>query len=240
MPRLARRVAPGIPHHITQRGTDRQRVFLAEYDRRVYLNLLCANAASAGVRILAYCLMPNHIHLVAVPEEPDSLAIALRRTHGRYAQYFNARKLRSGHLWQNRFFSCAMDRPHLWAALRYVERNPVRAGLVERPEQFAWSSAAAHLGERDRFQILDLSFWQEVGGLPVWRDLLAQPEDTAALKQIRRATHSGQPLGDEEFKKHLARLDLGLAAEEAMPGQQSAPPSFVRQSAPTALVASGA
>ena len=239
MPRLARRVAPGIPHHITQRGTNRQLVFLTQRDRRVYLDLLRTNAEPAGVRILAYCLMPNHIHLVAIPEEPDSLAIALRRTHGRYAQYFNARKLRSGHLWQNRFFSCALDRAHLWAALRYVERNPVRAGLVELPEEFTWSSAAAHLGQRDRFRTLDLAFWQEVGGLPVWRDLLAEPEDNDIMKQIRRATHAGQPLGDEEFRRQVAHLSHGLAGEEATCEEQSGAPSVEVQVSPATLVASG-
>ena len=183
--------------------------------------------------------MPNHIHLVAIPEEPDSLAIALRRTHGRYAQYFNARKLRSGHLWQNRFFSCALDRAHLWAALRYVERNPVRAGLVQRPGEYAWSSAAAHLGEKDRFRILDLEFWQEVGGLPVWRDLLAQPEDSDALKQIRRATHAGQPLGDEELKRRITLLSRGAVSEEGTGEQQTEAAPLDGDGVTATLVASG-
>ncbi|MBA3976138.1 MAG: hypothetical protein C0504_18175 [Candidatus Solibacter sp.] len=109
MPRVARVVIPEVAHHMTQRGTGRQMVFYTRGDRVSYLRLLKENSERAGLRILAYCLMPNHIHLIAAPREAASLAVALRRAHGRYAQYFNARKLRSGHLWQNRFFSCPMD-----------------------------------------------------------------------------------------------------------------------------------
>ena len=148
-------------------------------------------------------------------------------------------RLRSGHLWQNRFFSCAMDQAHLWAALRYVERNPVRAGLVERPGEYAWSSAAPHLGEKVRFRILDLEFWQEVGGLSVWRDLLDQPEDSDALTQIRRATHAGQPLGDEEFKRQVALLSRGAISEEGAGGQPTEAARFHIDGATATLVASG-
>jgi len=158
MPRVSRRIVPGFPHHITQRGTNRQSVFYTKQDRRVYLELLRENSGMANVRILAYCLMFNHIHLVALPKELESLAVCLRRTHGRYAQYLNARRLRCGHLWQNRFYSCPMDNEHLWTALKYVELNPVRAGLAEKPEDFAWSSAAAHRSGKDSTRILDMDF----------------------------------------------------------------------------------
>ena len=164
MPRVARRIVPGFPHHITQRGTNRQIVFYTQQDRRVYLELLRENSRQAGVRILAYCLMVNHIHLIAIPEQSDGLAICLRRTHGRYAQYLNARRLRSGHLWQNRFYSCPMDNAHLWIALQYVEQNPVRAGLVEAAEAFPWSSASAHSSGKDTTRLLDMEFWSLAGG----------------------------------------------------------------------------
>ena len=131
MPRIARYVAPGVAHHITQRGTGRQLVFKSRADRRVYLDLLREQARFTDVLVLAYCLMPNHIHLIAVPFDEDSLAVLLRRVHGRFAQYFNARRARCGHLWQNRFYSCPTGPAHLWPALRYVESNPVRAGLVK-------------------------------------------------------------------------------------------------------------
>ena len=141
MARLPRVVAVGVPHHITQRGTDRQRVFFTDADREVYLSLLRTSSRETRLGILAYCLLPNHIHLVAVPEEPVSLAVALRRVHGRYAYYLNTRGGRTCHLWQNRFYSCALDTRHTRVALRYVERNPVRAGLADQPGAFRWSSA---------------------------------------------------------------------------------------------------
>jgi putative transposase len=175
MARFARAVAVGCAHHITQRGIDRQRVFFTDADRRTYLDLLGAYARQARLRVLAYCLMDNHIHLLAVPDEPASLAVALRRAHGRYALYLNARRRRTGHLWQNRFYSCALDERHLWIALRYVERNPVRASLVTRAEKYEWSSAAAHLGLTPANELLDGAFHQQAGGAPRWAGLLAEP-----------------------------------------------------------------
>jgi putative transposase len=203
MPRFARAIAVGSPHHVTQRGTDRERVFFTRADREVYLALLRSAARHARLRILAYCLMPNHIHLVAVPDEPDSLATALRRAHGRYAVYLNARRGRTGHLWQNRFYSCALDATHLSVALRYVERNPLRAALAERIEQYPWSSAAAHLSGRDPRDILDMSFWQDRGAAEDWRCLLAAPEELDAVRMLQRGTFTGRPVGSAGFIAQL-------------------------------------
>jgi len=136
MPRSSRFVAPGVAHHITQRGVARQVVFRTRLDRRVYLGLLRDQARLAELPILTYCLMSNHIHLVVVPVEAAQLAEVLQRVHGRYAQYFNGRRARCGHLWQNRFNSCPLGPAHLWTALRYVELNPVRAGLVTLAEEY--------------------------------------------------------------------------------------------------------
>jgi len=143
MPRNARVVAPGLPHHITQRGTNRQRVFVTVADRSLYLRLVRENQAEAGVRILAYCLMRNHVHFVAVPQREDSLAVLFGRANGRNAQALNIPKGRSGHLWQARFHSCALSDSHLEIALRYVEENPCRAGIAASPAEYRWSSAAA-------------------------------------------------------------------------------------------------
>ena len=203
LPRRARVVVAGVAHHVTQRGTGRQTVFLTRGDRAAYLRLLKENSERAGMRILAYCLMPNHIHLITVPDEEDSLAVGLQRAHGRYAQYFNARKLRSGHLWQNRFFSCPMDENHLWTAIRYVEMNPVRAGLAGEPAAYEWSSAAAHLSGSDARHVLDMRFWAESGGAARWVDLLADAEEEADVARLRRATHAGQPLGSKEFRERV-------------------------------------
>ncbi|TAN56117.1 MAG: transposase, partial [Rhodospirillales bacterium] len=145
MARLARVVAPGLPHHVTQRGNRRQPTFFDEGDYRLYLDLLADNAQRFGLQVWAYCLMPNHVHLIAVPEAQDSLTRALAETHRRYTRDINRRKGWKGFLWQGRFASFVLDEPHLLAAARYVETNPVRARLVEQPEDWAFSSARAHL-----------------------------------------------------------------------------------------------
>jgi putative transposase len=153
--------------------------------------------------------MTNHIHLVAIPDDTEGLALCLQRVHGRYAQYLNARRQRSGHLWQNRFFSCPLDEDHLWRVLRYVERNPVRANMVPRAWDYAWSSARVHLGEPDWRHLLDLNFWKTSERAPCnpeeWRQTLVIEEDESERRRIRRATFSGQPLGSEEFIKAWRR-----------------------------------
>ena len=124
--RVGRIVIPGVPHHITQRGNNRQDVFFVDDDRRVYLELLAAQAERFGLKLLGYCLMDNHVHLVATPAGEASLARAVGRTHFLYTQYVNRLHGRSGHLWQNRFYSCALDDEHLWNALVYVETKGQR------------------------------------------------------------------------------------------------------------------
>lgn len=200
MARNSRLIEPGLSYHVTQRGTNRENVFFTIQDRETYLVRLRANLGDAGVRVLAFCLMTNHVHLVLVPERADSLAVLFRRAHGQYAQYLNARRGRSGHLWQNRFFSCPLAGAHLWRAIRYVEANPVRAGLVRRPEEYRWSSAAVHLtGVADGSGVLDLGFWERAGGAETWRELHAAPEEPAEVNLLRRCTYSGRPYGGEEF-----------------------------------------
>ncbi len=212
MPRKARVVAPGLPHHVTQRGVGRQTVFYTNRDRQVYLGLLAQQSRLASVRILAYCLMTNHIHLVVVPEEASSLALCMQRVHGRYAQYLNARRRRSGHLWQNRYFSCPLDQQHLWAALRYVEQNPVRAGLVNSVSAYRWSSALAHLGGRDESRALDLNFWHENGGTDSWRQLIEQSIDSEVLNHLRRATYACRPCGNLDFETSLIPPELAATS----------------------------
>jgi putative transposase len=134
--------------------------------------------------------------------------------HGRYAQYFNVRRRRCGHLWQNRFNSCPLGPAHLWTALRYVELNPQRAGLVRWAEEYEWSSAKAHLSEgRDRFKILDLEFWRNEGGTENWRRLIGDPVDEVEISALRRATYAGRPFGDRDF---IAALDADRAAKRAL------------------------
>jgi putative transposase len=145
MSRIPRIVLENIPYHITQRGNGRQQVFFDPYDYQLYLDLLRRYAEDAQLRLRAYCLMPNHVHLIAAPARPNSMASALGRTHADYARHFNLKRRSCGHAWQARFFSCPLDAAHLWNAMAYVERNPVRARIVDEAGQYPWSSAGPHL-----------------------------------------------------------------------------------------------
>ena len=203
MPRRNRIVLPGVPYHITQRGVDRCEVFSSVQDRTTYLRLLRENLADAEVAILGFCLMTNHVHLVALPRREESLAVLLRRVHGRYAQYFNTRSGRTGHLWQNRFFACSLDQEHLWHTLAYVDRNPMRAGIVEDAAEYGWSSAAAHLGRADEFGVLDLRWRQGRGRAQTWPQILTEC-DAAGESNLRRCTYAGRPCGGEAFVNEMA------------------------------------
>ncbi|MDI6808990.1 MAG: transposase [Candidatus Eisenbacteria bacterium] len=205
MPRSARIVLPGIPHHITQRGNNRQDVFHTSVDRTVYLSFLTKQSVSAGLNVLGYCLMPNHVHLVATPNKADSLATAVGRTHFLYALYFNSVYNRSGHLWQNRFYSCGLDDERLWTVLRYVERNPVRASIVNVAWDYAWSSAAVHAGEAEGRGLLDLTGWREKWSPSDWKEVLGRGEEDRVLNELRSYTKQGLPLCGEEMLSSLER-----------------------------------
>ncbi len=143
MPRIARAVIPGVPHHVVQWGNNHEGVFFADDDRRAYLEFLAERAERFELEVLGYCLMTNHVHLVVRPYTEDALGKGVGRTHFRHSQYVNRFHGRSGHLWQGRFHSCALDEEHFWWALRYVEQNPVRAELVRRAWEYGWSSGPA-------------------------------------------------------------------------------------------------
>ena len=135
MVRLARVIAIDVPHHVTQRGNARRYILDRDSDRMVYLSLLREYVDLYGLSVLGYCLMSNHVHLVVIPRKATSLALVFKQTHGRYASYWNAGHKSSGHAWQGSFYSCPLDESHLWTALRYAERNPVRAGLEIRNQK---------------------------------------------------------------------------------------------------------
>ena len=132
MARMARVVAAGVPHHVTQRGNRRQQVFFSDADYQSYLTLLAISCRKTGVAVWAYCLMPNHVHLILVPRDADGLRAALADAHRRYSRDINFRQGWRGYLWQGRFASFPMDDNYLLACARYVELNPVRANLVAR------------------------------------------------------------------------------------------------------------
>jgi len=207
MPRRARLAVEGIPWHIIQRGNNRTACFYCADDYLRYLKDLAEQAAKYGCDIHAYCLMTNHVHLVATPRAEESLARALGRTHFRYTQYVNRLHGRSGHLWQNRFYSCALDEEHYPTAMAYVEQNPVRARMVRRPWRYRWSSAAAHCGQGpDRSDLLDLGRWQRRLGKNDWEKTLVEMLSKETLSAFRLNTHRGRPLASDRFMSKLESL----------------------------------
>jgi putative transposase len=207
MARLARVVVPGVPHHVTQRGNGRARTFFGDEDYALYRDLLAASCRAAEVEIWAWVLMPNHVHLILTPQDPDGLRRALAPVHRRYAGHIHARQKRSGHFWQGRFGAVAMDEPHLAAALRYVTHNPVRARLVERAQDWPWSSARAHLRRRDD-KVTSLG--PVLDRFPRFADLLEREPDPSLYERLRQAESIGRPLGDEAFLGRLERLTRRL------------------------------
>lgn len=198
--RIARAVVAGLPHHVTQRGNRRERVFFSDDDYALYRDLLGERCGKLGVAVWGWCLMPNHVHLILVPRGADGLARAVGETHRRYTSFVNARARQTGHLFQARFASVVLDENHLLAALRYVTLNPVRAGLVARPEDWPWSSARAHLGQGgDGLTVTE----PVLSRLPDFASLIAEPVAAGAFDALRRGESSGRPLGDAAFVSGL-------------------------------------
>jgi putative transposase len=218
MARLARVVIPGHPHHVTQRGNGGARTFFGDQDYVLYRDLLAEHCHAAAVEVWAWCLMPNHVHLILVPSDEDGLRRALSRVHRIYAGVIQARRKRTGHFWQGRFGAVAMDEEHLAAALRYVALNPVRARLVGRAQDWRWSSTRAHLRRRDdgltALQPIRDRF-QSFGGL------LATETDPEMFERLRAAESIGRPLGNDRF---LARLER-LSGRTLKPGKRGPKPT---------------
>ena len=216
MARLARVVAPGYPHHVMQRGSRGGEAFFDDDDYRAYLELMAERCAGAGVAVWAYCLMPSHVHLIALPEREDSLHRGIGEAHRRYARRVNARLGWSGHLWQGRFASFPVDEPHALAAARQVELGPVEAGLAMTAPAWPWSSAAAHLSGRDDglVQVAPL-----LALVDDWQAFLSKAPDEAAAEALRRHAGTGRPLGSEAFVEGLETA-LGRALR---PGRRGRP-----------------
>lgn len=215
MPRVARVVVPDLPHHATQRGNNRHDVFFTDDDRRFYLDVLDRTARSNRVAVLAFCLMTNHVHLIVVPPDAEALDRVMGQAHWRHAQTINRLHGRSGHLWQGRYFSCPLDDEHLLAAVRYVERNPVRARMVRVAEEYAWSSAKLHCGDGPGVApgLVDATTWSRRYPPETWRRMLRDPDDEALLDRIRGATRTGRPLAtDTMLSKLEARMNRRLRA----------------------------
>jgi putative transposase len=216
MSRIARVVVPGIPHHIVQRGNRRQRVFFKDSDRSYYLRLLKKYSVEARFTIWAYCLMPNHVHILGVPATPTSLAEVMSIVHWKYAFTINLRHEWRGSLWQGRFYSCPLDDPHLFAATRYIERNPVRAKLVARAEEYPWSSAQPHVnGAPD--DLLDQG--PLVVEITDWKSFVNEEESEDSLRSIRKHLMTGRPFGDDVFISRLEKM-TGRILKKMKPGRK--------------------
>jgi putative transposase len=218
MARIARLVVPGIPHHVTQRGNRRQVVFFGDGDYALYLDLLAVRLRKAAVEMWAYCLMPNHVHLILCPSAPQGLGQALGETHRRYSGYINARLRVTGHLFQSRFGSVAMDEEHLMAAARYVSLNPVRARLVKAPGDWRWSSVRAHLKGEDDGYVTVAPLLERCGGR--FAELIAEAPPAAHVAALRAAETIGRPLGTPAFLDEAARR-TGRDVRRRKPGPKS-------------------
>ena len=219
MPRQARVVIPGLPHHVTQRGNRRQPTFFGDGDYRLWLGLASEVFRAEEVEIWSYCLMPNHLHLIAAPGRPEALARAVGTTNLRYTRRVNAREGWTGYLWQGRFASFAMDDGRLLTCARYVGLNPVRAGLTARAIDWPWSSVRAHVEGRADPLLSPGPLAQRLGeAMPRFFDIDVEEE---ARRRLRRASSTGRPLGDPDW----------IRALEAQTGRRLADPPIGRPKA---------
>jgi putative transposase len=211
MARLRRLVLPGVPHHVTQRGNRREKTFFEDGDYALYLDLLADAASRANVEIWSYCLMPNHVHIVATPNDEDGLWRTFRYVHRHYTGFINARMRVTGHLWQGRFSSVAMDEVHLVAALRYIALNPVRARLVGQAQEWEWSSTGALMAAEDNDVVRVAPALERVGDFAAF---LGEDFDEAlTYTALRKAETVGRPVGSAAW----------LADLEARTGKQLTP-----------------
>ncbi len=213
---MARIVVPEYPHHVTQRGVRSLPIFRGDEDRQSYLEFMSRETQRFRVEILAWCLMTNHVHLIAVPRDERTLARAIGEAHKRYSRMRNFAEGVRGYLFQGRFGSCVLDEKHLTVPVRYVENNPVRAGMVKRAWEYPWSSARFHTGEQ-KVDVL-VKDRNLLGLAADWREFL-RGDDSGGEKDLRRATKTGRPLVDH---KHLARIEktTGRNLQKGKPGRK--------------------
>jgi putative transposase len=200
MARIARIVVPGFPHHVVQRGNRSQKVFFNEGDYREYLKLLNNYSQRFKVDILAYCLMPNHVHLIAVPQKDGSLAQAIGETHRNYTRFVNFREKWRGYLWQGRFSSYILDERYLLAATRYILLNPVKAKIVKSPWDYKWSSARHHINIENDLLVKDSLLR---GLVTNWKAFLKTTPEDGHVRALQLHERTGRPLGDSHFIKKL-------------------------------------
>jgi len=203
MPKFARLIIPDCPHHIIQRGNRRQTVFFDDADKEFYLKLLKRHGDRAGIIFHSYCLMSNHVHLIAVPKEKESFAKGIGEAHRKYTTVINIREDWKGFLWQGRFISFPLDETHLYSAIRYIERNPVRSNLIRKAEDYPWSSARAHVFKQNDVLI---SGHENILKIEDWSAYLEEPDDKGFIEQIEQHEKTGRPLGSDKFVRELEKL----------------------------------
>jgi putative transposase len=215
MARIARVVVSGLPHHVVQRGNRCQRVFFSDEDRKEYLNYLKIYAKPAGIHFWGYCLMDNHVHIIAVPDKEESLALGFSEAHRRYTRLINFREQWRGYLWEGRFKSYPLSRRHLYAAIRYVEMNPVRAQIVKAAWDYPWSSARAHAFKQED-PLLDDNFL--VSEIKDWKSFLSKED--SQIEDTFKSHAGGRPLGDNQFIEDVERL-TGRVLHKQKPGPRT-------------------
>jgi putative transposase len=213
MARIARVIATGYPHHITQRGNRRQKTFFCDEDYLAYIEMMAYWCEKYNVEIWAWCLMLNHVHLIAVPHNKEGLGRAIGEAHRRYTRRINLREDWRGHLWQERFASFPMDERYLLATARYIEMNPVAAKVVRSPEEYPWSSAQAHLKGKDDKLVKVAPLLQLI---PDWAGFL-QLSSHEEVDMIHRHERTGRPLGKKGFVENLEKT-LGRILRPRKPG----------------------
>ena len=214
MARIARVIVPGIPLHVTQRGNRRQQTFFNDADYVYYKDLMAHWSQKFEVDIWVWCLMPNHVHLLAVPSDQEGLSRAIGETHRRFTRHINFRENWRGHLWQERFASFPLDEKHLLAVVRYIEMNPVAAGLAKHPGEYRWSSARAHLENIDDGLTTKSPQLSQYGD---WSAILSLSTEVEVAK-LHQHERTGRPLGSTDFVKRLEQtLNRTLAPQKPGP-----------------------
>ena len=210
MARLPRLLLPGQAHHLMLRGNNRQAIVMNDGDRQQFLDFLREGARTNQVAIHAYALMDNHLHLLATPEDEQGISKLMQSLGRRYVAWFNHRYERSGTLWEGRFRATVIDSERYFlACMRYIELNPVRAGLVRAPEDYSWSSCASHLGRRSDALLHEHLLYWTLGNTPferevAYRELLMEGCAESERQCITQATLKGWPLGSASFLKAVA------------------------------------
>ncbi|MBP5987255.1 MAG: transposase [Azonexus sp.] len=229
MPRRPRLALPGVPLHLIQRGNNRQACFFAEEDYRFYLEWLAEYAGKTGCRVHAYGLMTNHVHLLISADNAGGTGALMKALGQRYVQYVNRVYRRSGSLWEGRFRSCPIqEEAYLLACQRYIELNPVRAGMVEHPGEYHWSSYRANGEGEENALIRPHGLYEALGQeatsrQAAYRELFRYELEPGLVDQIRRATNGNFVLGNERFATEVA----AVIGRRVLPGKSGRPRKVV-------------